>query len=66
MASETKTDDSFPVGNFFIHGFNTSYRLYRDSNGRGIMFYAREDISSNMLAEDDKNHIKSFYVELNL
>ena len=34
MISETK-----------IEGFSTTYRLDRDSNGGGIIFYAREDIS---------------------
>ena len=66
MVSETKTDDSFPVGNFFIDGFSTPYRLDGDSNGGGIILYVREDIPSNLLATDEKNHIESFFVELNL
>ena len=66
MVSETKIDNSFPVGNFVIDGFSTPYRLDRDSNGGGIMLYVREDIPSNLLATDEKNHIESFYVELNL
>ena len=66
MVSETKIDDSFPVGNFVIDGFSTPYQLDRDSNGGGIMLYVREDIPSNLLATHEKNHIKSFYVELNL
>ena len=64
--SETKIDDSFPVGNFVIDGFSTPYQLDRDSNGGGIMLYVREDIPSNLLATVEKNHIESFYVELNL
>ena len=66
MVSETKIDDSFPVGHFVIDGFSIPYRLDRDSNGGGIMLYVREDIPSNLLATDEKNHIESFYVELNL
>ena len=66
MISEIKIDYSFPVGNFVIDGFSTRYRLDRDSNGGGIMLYVREDIPSNLLATDEKNHIESFYVELNL
>ena len=53
MVSETKVDDSFPVGNFVIDGFSTPYRLDRDSNGGGIMLYVREDITSNLLATDE-------------
>ena len=64
MISETKIDNSFLVGNFVIDGFSTPYQLIRDSNGGGIMLYIREDIPSNLLAMDEKNHIKSFYVEL--
>ena len=54
MVSETKIDDSFPVGNFVVDGFSTPYRLDRDSNGGGIMLYVREDIPSNLLATDEK------------
>ena len=66
MISEVKIDDSFPVDNFVIDGFSTPYRSDRDSNGADIMLYVREDIPSNLLATDEKNHIESFYVELNL
>ena len=37
MVSETKIDDSFPVGNFVIDGFSTPYQLDRDSNDGGIV-----------------------------
>ena len=63
MVSETKIDNSFPVGNFVIDGFSTPYRLHRDSNGGGIMLYVREDIPSNLLTADEKNYIESFYGE---
>ena len=65
MVSETKIDDSFPIGNFLIHGFSPPYRLDRDSKGGGIMLYIREDIPSNLLATD-KEPIESLYVEVNL
>ena len=42
------------------------YWLDRDSNGGEIIFYVREDNPSDLLATDEKNHIKSFYVALNL
>ena len=66
MVSKTKIDDSFSVGNFVLDGFSTPYQLDCDSNGGGIMLYIREDIPSNLLATDEKNHTESFYVELNL
>ena len=58
MISETKIDDSFPLGNFLIGGFSKPYRLDRDSLGRGISLYVREDIPTNL--------IERFYVEMNL
>ena len=65
MVSETKIDDSFPIGNFLVHGFSPPYRLDRHSEGGGIMLYIREDTPSNLLVTD-KEPIKSCYVELNL
>ena len=47
LVSETKIDDSFPIGNFLIDGFSSPYRLDRNSNGGGLMLFVREDISSN-------------------
>ena len=64
MISETKIDDTFPVGQFCIEGFCTP-RLDRNSKGGGILLYVREDIPSNLIAVDI-NPIESFYVELNL
>ena len=67
--SETKIDDSFPIGQFLIEGFCAPYRLDRNSKGRGILFYVREDIPSNLITVDINpgiNLIESFYVELNL
>ena len=39
MISETKIDDSFPVGQFLIEGFCTPYRLDRNSKGGGSSRY---------------------------
>ena len=55
-----KIDDSFPIGNFTIHGFSPPYRLDRYSKDGGIMLYIREDIPSNLLATD-KEPIESCY-----
>ena len=64
IVSETKIDDSFPIGNFLIHDFSLPYRLHRDSKGGGIRLYIREYIPSSLLATD-KEPIESLYVELN-
>ena len=65
MISETKIDDSFPLGIFLIGGFSKPYRLDRDSLGRGILLYVREDIPTK-LTEVEAKPIKGFYVEMNL
>ena len=51
MISETKTDQSFPQGNFLIDGFSSSYKLDRESKGGGIMLYVREEIPSNFFRQ---------------
>ena len=80
MISETKIDDSFPVGQYLIEGFCTPYRLDCNSEGGGILLYVREYIPSNLITVHinvreyipsnlitvDINPIESFYVELNL
>ena len=57
MVSEIKIDNSFPVGNFLIDGFSTPYPFDSDNNGGGIILYVREDIPSNLLVTDERNHI---------
>ena len=65
MISETKFDGSFLVRQFLIEGFCEPYRLDRNSKGRGILFYVREDIPLNVITVNI-NLTKSFYVGLNL
>ena len=65
MISETKIDDSFPLGNFLIGGFSKPYRLDRDSLDVGILLYVREDIPTNLFEVETKP-IEGFYVEIDL
>ena len=65
MISETKIDDSFPLGNFLIGGFSKPYSLDRDSLGGGILLYVKEDVPSNLLEVKTKS-IEAFDVEINL
>ena len=37
MITETKLDESFPIGQFFISGFSSPFRLNRDRNGGGVL-----------------------------
>ena len=49
MITETKLDDSFPVSQFDIDGFNTPFRLDRNKNGGGILLYIRSYIVASKL-----------------
>ena len=44
MISETKVDDSFPDGQFFLDDFGRSFLLNRNRNDGGIMLSIRNDI----------------------
>ena len=65
MISETKVDDSFPLGNFLKDGFSKPYRLDHNSLGGGILLYVRENIPANLLEVEIKPS-EGFYVETNL
>ena len=65
MISETKIDVSFPIGQFLLHGYSTSFQLDRNAHGGGILLYVREDIPSQLLIVKE-NLIEGFFVEINL
>ena len=48
MITETKLNESLPIGRFFINGFSSPFRLDRDRNVGGILLYIREDIPSKV------------------
>ena len=65
ITSETKLDDSFPIGQFLMKGFSTPFRLDRNCHRDGILLYIREDISSKLLSIEE-NGIEDFYIEVRL
>ena len=65
MISETKLDDSFPEGQFFIDGFHTPFRYDRNGNGGSILLYVREDIPAKVIHFDCSTS-ESVFVEINL
>ena len=48
MVTDTKTDESFPISQFIIHGFTSPYRFDKTKDKGGILVYIREDIPSNI------------------
>ena len=49
VISEAKLDQSFPTGQFHIHGFSKPYRFERYGNGGGILQYICEDLPSKLI-----------------
>ena len=67
LLSETKLDDSFPTGQLSLNGYSKPYRLYRSSNGGGILLYVRDDIPSRLLTDFKiKDNLELFFVEVNI
>ena len=64
VISETKLDDSFPIGQFKIPGYSSPFRLDRNQKGGGIMVLVREDIPVKILSFENKP-IEAFFFELN-
>ena len=44
MVSKTKIDDTFPLAQFCVEGYSTSYRLDRTCKGGGLLLYVRDDV----------------------
>jgi hypothetical protein len=44
LISETKLDESYPEGRFFIEGYKEPIRLDRNKNGGGLLFFIHDDL----------------------
>ena len=65
MISETKIDESFPLGRFKINAFHAPPRLDRNSNRGGIMLFVWEDIPAK-LTDSETPPVEGLYVEVKL
>ena len=66
VITETKLDDNFPLGQFYVEGFSMPYRLDVNCNGGCIIIYVREDIPSKILEKHKlPQDVESMFVELN-
>ena len=63
MLSESKVDDSFPLGQFLFDGFHEPFRFDDDKNGGGIMLYIREDTPARVLSHNFPS-AKRFFDEI--
>ena len=65
MVSESKLNESFPIGQFITEGFGVPYRVDRNGKGGGVMLFAREDKSSNLVSIENYPP-EGFFVKENL
>ena len=66
MITETKLDDAFPLGQFYVEGFAIPYRLDRNRNGGGVIVYITKDIPSKILEKHKlPQYLEGMFVELN-
>ena len=67
LIPETKLDGTFSLYQFILEGFTPPYRLDRKTNGRGLILFVREDISSKLLPNiNPSGNVENISVEINL
>ena len=49
LITESKLDDTFPMGQFRIEGFSRPIRLDRNRNGGGLILFTRDDLTCREL-----------------
>ena len=54
MNSETTLDNKFPHALCNLKNSSNPYKLDKNSHGRGILLYVRDDISYNLVKLDQK------------
>ena len=67
MISKTKLDESFPVSQFLMPGFENPIHLDRSSSGGGIILHIREGIPFKLLRSNGLSaNTKAFLVEVKI
>ena len=66
MISKTKSDSSFPEGQFLISVHTALYKIDRNCHGGGIALFLRENILSKLLSTENAPIIDFYMSKLNL
>ena len=67
LISETNLNDTFPLSQFILEGFTTSYKLDRTEHGGSLMLFIIQNISSKQLPNvNPSGNIENIFVEINL
>ena len=56
LISETKIDERFPEGRFFIDGYKEAIRLDRNKNGGGLIFFIHDDLECKEISQTFKEN----------
>ena len=62
--SETKLNESFPVGQFCIDGYSEPFRLDKNDKSGGILVYIRSDIVCREIISDLPENFEGLFIEL--
>ena len=65
IVSKTKVYNNFSVGQLLLDGYDAPIRLDRDTHGRDLMIFIREDMTCKTLSLENR-HVERFYAEINL
>ena len=67
LLSETKLDETFPLGQFNVYGYKTPFRRDRNIHGGGLLLYVKNDIPCKEIKLSSlPSDIECLFVELNL
>ena len=65
VVSETKLTENFPDAQFYVEGYNfPPYRRDRNSNGGGLMVFAKKDLITRRIKELESTKIEIISLEL--
>ena len=67
VITESKLDNTFPIQQFVIEGYNLPYRLDKNASSGGVIIYIREDIPARELTYCTiPKIIEGIFLEINL
>ena len=66
LISETKIDDSYPEGRFFIDGYKEPVRLDRNKNGGGLLFFIHDDLECKEISHKLPKKTEGIFLKLTI
>ena len=66
LVSESKIDDTFPIGQFTMQHYHTPFREDRNGKGGGLILFIRNHIPCRRIHLDFYPKIEAIVIEINL